>query len=105
MRGGGGDHEPIARGSLRRRPPERRQRSIDLGNRRAHVGVRLEHRSEELRLDPSRKLAPCDAVDDAVDRRDLIERLAVEDHQLFLHPEREGRGLAEAGRNQCVLTP
>ena len=46
---------PIAspsRGSrLAGRPPKRRQRLRDLGDRRADVGVRLEDRREELRLD------------------------------------------------------
>ena len=86
--------------SGRRRSAKRRQRGVDLGDRRADVGVGLEDRGEELCLDPAGQRLPFDAVDDAVDGGDLLERRGVEDHQLLLDAERERRGLAErAGIN------
>ena len=95
MRCGRRDREPLGLGGVRGCPPEHRQRSSDLGHGRADVGVGLEDRGEELGLQPPRQLAALDALQDAIDRCDLLVRLRVEDHQLLLDAERELRRAAE----------
>jgi hypothetical protein len=84
---------------------QRRKRVVDLRRRRADARVRLEDRREELGLQRSRQVEPFDARDDPVDRRDLLEGLGVEDHQLLLDAQRERRRLAEPLLDHCALTP
>ena len=68
---GGRDRETFGLGRLGGRAAERRQRSLVLGDVRADVRVRLEHRCEELGLHLARELAALDSAQHAVDGGDL----------------------------------
>jgi hypothetical protein len=95
MRRGGADRQPFP---FRRRcgcAPEHRQRLVDLGHRCAHVGIRLEDGGEQLGLHAAGQVHAFHALEDPVDRRDLLERHGVEDHQLLFDPERQRARLAE----------
>jgi hypothetical protein len=72
---------------------------VEIGHRLAHgardVGRHLDHRLEELSLDPLLLLAPLEGQKNLVDPRDELVALSVQDLELFLDPQAEGRALAE----------
>jgi len=72
---------------------------VQVGHRLAHgsrdVGRHLDDRLEELSLDPLLLLAPLEGQKNLVDPRDELVALSVQDLELFLDPQAEGRALAE----------
>ena len=101
----GGDREPFGLCGPHRRAPQHHQRVGGLGHGLADVRVRLEHRGEELGLQPPGQLETFDAAQQPVDRCDLLEGRGVDDHQLFFDTERKRRALAEVNFDHAVLTP
>jgi hypothetical protein len=72
---------------------------VKVDHRLAHgsrdVGRHLDDRLEELSLDPLLLLAPLEGQKNLVDPRDELVALSVQDLELFLDPQAEGRALAE----------
>jgi hypothetical protein len=72
---------------------------VEVGHRLAHgsrdVGRHLDHRLEEFSLDPLLLLAPLESQQNLVDPRDELVALSVQDLELFLDAQAEGRARAE----------
>jgi hypothetical protein len=106
MRRGRGDREPLPLRGGGRGAAQQPQRLLGRGSVGAHARRRLEHGREQLGLQHTRKLDPRHTGEDPVDRRDLVERAGVEDHQLLLDAERERDALAErVWDHVAALTP
>ena len=87
MRPGGPDREPLRGCRLIDLPAQRAQLLAGLDRARARLGRDLEHGLHQLGLD----LAGGRGLEQGLDRVDQLERLSIEDHQLFLDPDRERR--------------
>ncbi len=91
-RSGGRELEPVLPQATPGLEPKSGELLHRLADRRAHARVQLEHGREELGLQAL-------AVEDALRHRGRLERLPVQDEELFLEAYRERRRLAEAVRN------
>src|SRR5439155_4003097 len=93
MAAGSGDPEAVVLGNPRDRAPELMQRLVRPPDRVADVRVQLDHRREELGLEPPRQLELLRLGDQQLDRGRKCERLGVEDHHLLLDADGKWRAL------------
>ena len=102
MRTGGRKSQAVLGRKLRggaTQPAQARNRLLD---RLAHRRRQLDHGGVQLGLERSRQVALRRAAHEHVDRRRGLERRGVQDHQLFLDPERERRAIAEVSLDHVL---
>ena len=102
MGAGSRDREAVCGRDLGRRGTQRSQTHNRLVDRFAHRRRQLDDRRVELRLERARQIAPTGAAQEQLDACHGPERPDVEDHQLFLHSERERRALAEVSLDHVL---
>jgi hypothetical protein len=82
-----------------RRLPQRRNRFVDIG---ADLRRQLDDGCVQLGLERARQLEALRAAHESVDAGCRLERLSIEDHQLFFDAEGERRGLAEMSLDHAL---
>jgi hypothetical protein len=100
---GRADREPALVGGLLHQPPQRAQLVAGLARVAAGLGGDLADRLHQLGLDLAVLLDIVEHLEQALDRTGQVERVPIDDHELFLDADRE-RGAREPVLHDAIVS-